>query len=150
MNRQIIQEAAEWFVELNAEPASDLATRQRFDRWLRASPEHVRAFLEVVPIWEDGTQLPADGEATAQRLIEWARAGGVGNVVPLEVVALESVEDRKVAHAGTPERARRFRLPRFMTAASVLFGLLAVGIFWGYQLIYFPTYATGIGEQRSF
>jgi hypothetical protein len=45
------QEAAEWFVEMDCDDV-DRMTRQRLDEWLRRSPERVRAFLELLPIWE--------------------------------------------------------------------------------------------------
>jgi transmembrane sensor len=144
MNRLIIQEAAEWFVELNTGPPPDLATRARFDRWVRASPEHVRAFLEVVPIWEDGSQLPQDPDATPEQLVEWARS--TSNILPMQSGhrPQRGSEGQRVPVLSPNRSVRRVWLAGL--AAAIL---LALGTVAGYRAVRYPTYVTGIGEQRS-
>jgi ferric-dicitrate binding protein FerR (iron transport regulator) len=51
-----LEEAATWLVELEADDA-DGAVRQKLDAWLRASPEHVQAYLEAFSVWENATLL---------------------------------------------------------------------------------------------
>src|SRR5687767_5812454 len=80
LNRQILDEASEWLVELNTGDA-DQAARQRFDAWLRASPEHMRAYLELLPLWEEAATPPASADPGPEVLIAWARRAD--NVVPM-------------------------------------------------------------------
>ena len=53
LNITIYNEAAEWLIELR-EGDVDAGTRERLDSWFRASPEHIRAYLELSSIWEEG------------------------------------------------------------------------------------------------
>src|SRR5689334_3387664 len=55
-NAQIYDEAAEWFVEFRTGDI-DADTRRRFNAWLRTSPEHMRAYLELAAIWNEGSGL---------------------------------------------------------------------------------------------
>jgi transmembrane sensor len=144
INRQIVQEAAEWFVEFNTD-TPDAETRKQFDSWLRASPEHVRAFLEIVPIWEDGARLPLDPNVTPEELIERARS--TSNIVAMPTADLSP--QQPAASAATS----RFITPKFvrvLLAASLLVAVSGAALFWKYQEVRHPTYATGIGELRSF
>lgn len=136
MNRQIVQEAAEWFVEFSTD-TPDLETRRRFDTWLRASPEHMRAYLEMVPIWEDGARLPLEANTTPEQLIAWVQSGS--NVVRM---AAQSV-DR------SPARVTGRRYFRPLLAASILVALTGAALLWKYQQSSYPLYVTSIGEQRS-
>jgi len=165
LNRQIVEEAAEWFVEFSTGDA-DLAARQRFDEWLRMSPEHVRAYLEILPIWEDGAVAPPGQEVSPELLIAWAQ--GADNVVPLDRVSraprpsspapgmtAPDPSDR-ICPAGGVEEPRAIRLPdhvfsrrRFATAASILLVCAGGGVFAWHQIYRAPTYATDVGEQRS-
>jgi transmembrane sensor len=136
MNRQINQEAADWFVEVNTD-VPDLETRRRFDKWLRASPQHVRAFLEMVPIWEDGGRVPLSSDATPEQLIERAQAA-------VSVVGLQGAVPSPVARPYS-----RFS-GRFARAAAALATVVVlVVIVLGYQQLRYPVYTTGLGEQRS-
>ena len=46
LNHQINEEAARWFIGFRSGDI-DEAGRRAFDAWMRASPEHLRAFLEI-------------------------------------------------------------------------------------------------------
>src|SRR5262249_28123050 len=72
VNTQILEEAAEWLVELSSGEA-DSDARERFDAWVRKSPEHLRAYLELLPVWEDGALLPAGNAMTVDELIAFGR-----------------------------------------------------------------------------
>jgi transmembrane sensor len=137
LNTQILEQASEWLVEFEAGDA-DPQTQQHFDSWLRQSPEHVRAYLELLPIWKHG--------ATAQ----FARDAG-----PEALIAYARSEDKVVALAGEPAARTASALPRRRTAprvwlaaaaaAAVLF--VAVALLW--PAIRGPVYVTGTGEQHS-
>jgi transmembrane sensor len=79
-NTQILDEAAYWFVEFN-EGDVDAGSRQEFDRWLRASPEHMRAYLQVSALWEDAPLLAKDRDLDVDELIRHTL--DKDNVVPL-------------------------------------------------------------------
>src|SRR5688572_15942701 len=82
LNAQILEEAVEWFVDFSAGDVDPVA-RQRFDLWLRTSPEHLRAYLELLPIWEDGALPPPGHDPNPDRLIAWAQRHD-RNIVPFE------------------------------------------------------------------
>jgi transmembrane sensor len=134
MNDQIIDEAAEWFVEFSGGDATPEAKRA-FDAWLRKSPEHVRVYLEMVPIWNDAAiALPGD-LTSAEDLI--ALAGVAENVVVLP--------------ANPMVRRHRYGLPRkrwlaaAVSAAVLMVGVCIVWLQW-YRAL---TYVTAVGEHRS-
>jgi transmembrane sensor len=84
LNLPIYEQAADWLIELR-EGEIDAAARKRLDTWFRASPEHIRAYLELSAIWEDGADADLDRSHSTNDLI--ARARGQSNVVPLDVIA---------------------------------------------------------------
>jgi transmembrane sensor len=140
LNKQISDEAAEWFVEFST-GESDARARGDFDTWLRKSPEHVRAYLEMFPIWEDAGRIDSGRTASTDELISLARSAR-DNVVPLVRGAVDSRGD------GADESARHRRtMPmrlRYTLAASLL-ATVATGV-WFYSQA--GIYATDIGEQR--
>jgi transmembrane sensor len=145
LNGQILDEAGYWLVELNSE-AADPGLQRRFQAWLRTSPEHVRAYLELVAIWESGAEMPLEGEVGVETLIAAGRA-------PDNVVAFRtgfdspSPETRalpksgKVTGGGAGRRWLAVTVPLFATALGVVAWLSFVGD---------PTYETGVGQQESF
>src|SRR6186713_3594905 len=60
LNAQISEEAAEWFVEFRTGEAT-AAERAHFDAWVRSSPEHLRAYLEIAAIWNESQALESRG-----------------------------------------------------------------------------------------
>jgi transmembrane sensor len=148
INAQISEEAAEWFVEFRTGDL-DAAGRQAFDTWVRSSPEHLRAFLEIAAIWNEGSALDAQRELDIETLT--ARVRAEGNVVPLtENIITNSHAELPVALPATSRSAPRRRLwHRYTVAASMLVALAAAVLFGWDQLYREPTYATSLGEQRS-
>lgn len=136
-------EAAEWFVQMR-EPSVSAESRTAFGEWLRASPLHVGAYLEMARLWTDaahiGRQLAVGLEAQLQ-----------SNVIPLRDASSEGEDEH--ACPGTPGHSRdrvetgsrgaSSKSPLYALAASVL---AACGVWWHLDRV--PTYATGVGEQR--
>src|SRR6202034_681224 len=76
----IIAEASAWFVEFRADDVSGEA-RARFIDWLRRSPEHIQAYLEVSGTW---SELPtADPERKLDLSALIARARDEPDIVAL-------------------------------------------------------------------
>jgi transmembrane sensor len=166
VNRQIYEEASEWLVELRVGEL-DGAARERLDAWLRASPENIRAFLELSNIWEEGKVPDLDRRHSSEELAALARAST--NVVELNRVSPEAptvLEQVKAQLAEQPvagdassgvapqpsSHLSSFRLStrrrKFLAAAS----LAAIAVGAGGVAIYSvrnPIYTTGIAEQRT-
>src|ERR1700676_5433159 len=79
LNRQILDEASTWFVDFRVGDL-DLIARERFDQWLRQSPEHIRAYMEIAKTYVDLPALKSERKIDVQELIAYARSDG--NVVP--------------------------------------------------------------------
>jgi transmembrane sensor len=151
-NRQIVDEASEWFVEFRVGDV-DQQARERFDEWVRRSPEHIRAYIEIARTYVEmpnphGTK-PLDVEA----LIAYARTGE--NIVPFDQVgSAPSREPRALAEPNHREqqasRATHTRPSRrswLAIAASVLIVAVGTGAWW--QSVHYPLYSTDTGERRS-
>jgi transmembrane sensor len=146
MNTQIYEEASEWIVR-NREADLGPAEKKRFDTWLRQSPQHVRAYLEMSAIWEDVPALEPRSNPDASELI--ARARAEDNVVALGHER-GAVADSSAAVGGSrrlvsSRRAGVSWKRGYALAASILVALV-VGL-WAHSLR--DTYSTDVGEQRS-
>ena len=138
-NPQIHEEAAEWLIEFRAGEV-DAKARAAFDAWLRLSPQHIRAYIELAARWE-GMRAAASKEISpAADLIALARAEA--NVVELTTSKAPSGEMNFDARA----RRSRGALQRMAFAASLL--LVCAAAAW-YSQFRVPTYSTSVGEQRS-
>lgn len=137
MNTQIYEEASDWVVRHRTD-GMDAQARRRFDDWLRQSPQHVSAYLEISSIWEGVPQIDGSLNLSADQLIARSRASG--NVVPLRASGeLDAFLAPPTAPAAS--RARFF----YSLAATLLVVLGMAG--WFYQQR--GVYSTGVGEQRS-
>jgi transmembrane sensor len=149
VNKQNYEEASEWLVELRVGDV-DAATRERLDSWFRASPEHIRAYLELSSIWEEGSDPDLDRSNSTDALIARALAGA--NVIPLERAerALRVTgESSETSTSAAPLAAPGLRFSRrSVLAASVAATCLTAGLVALYAYLN-PTYATGTGEQRT-
>ena len=150
LNRQILDEASTWFVDFRVGDV-DSGARERFDQWLRQSPEHIRAYMEISKTY---VELPAgtpDGKVDVEGLIARARSGTEANVVPLDrpganqAPRMQDVESR--GSAGDREPRRRFALRAL--AASFALAIVGGGLLVAFNLGRDPVYATDIGERRS-
>jgi transmembrane sensor len=149
LNRQILDEASEWFVDFRVGDV-DTAARERFDEWLRRSPEHIRAYWEIAKTYVELPAAPAPGKLDVAALIAYAHSDA--NVVPLhsrasEIRALRSESPRELLDKGAVGTTPRFRRP-FFAAAAVAFAVVIGGAVW-WQANRYPLYSTDIGERRS-
>lgn len=142
LNLQIYGEACEWLVELRT-GALGAVSRERFDAWLRKSPEHLRAYLEVSSLWEDVALHASLRNVRAEEQI--ARAKAQDNLVSFPA---PQTRNASCTLEQPPALTARSRKPRaFALAASVIAVLLAVG----FEIdAHRQVYTTGIGEERSF
>jgi transmembrane sensor len=142
LNTQIYEEACEWFIDCRSGDL-DEAARHAFDGWLRQSPEHLRAYLEIAAIWDEGRSLDPEGKFDRDALIAEAA------LEPDNIVELSPLRERPARPEASdlvarpsPRRARIVGL-----AASLLAALVGGAAYlWTHQA---PTYAAAIGEQRS-
>ena len=131
LNRQILDEASEWFVDFRVGDV-DTAARERFDEWLRRSPEHIRAYWEIAKTYVELPAAPAPGKLDVAALIAYAHSDA--NVVSLHSRASPAHTLRAESAAEGSEQGRagptpRFRRP-FFAAASVAFALVIGGAVW--------------------
>jgi transmembrane sensor len=149
LSSQTLEEASGWFIEFN-NGELDHDERVEFNQWIRRSPEHVRAFVEIGAAWEDSAGLGKNKTSNIEALI--AEALSESNVLRIASgVLFESetspVENPKESNPGIkPEGiAHTSAVRRFAIAASVI--AAAVGLTaWIAQTR--NTYSTDIGEQR--
>jgi transmembrane sensor len=131
LNAQISEEAAEWFIDFRTTDP-DAASRAQFDTWVRSSPEHLRAYLEIAAIWNEsrGLETPA--------VTDWmSELAATSNVIEWPVgMASSAVIDKQ------PSR-------RLAVAALLKAVLIGVGVSLGYRTLRPPIYSTDTGEQRS-
>ncbi len=144
MNSQIYAEASEWLVEFRTGEAR-LEKRRAFQDWLDASPEHVRAYLELTSIWEDSSGLDRERRLDLESMVAASRA-------ETNVVDLAESDDSGNAssrarrtHAVVNASARR----RFAFAASVVLLLGAAIGAWGWSTLRQGTYTTDVGQQQT-
>ncbi len=141
LGAQIREEASDWFVAF-CEDEVGTPGREAFDRWLRTSPEHIRAYLRISALWEGITLLSQNQQIAADELVR--RARDEGNVVPLNQGGEDAAKQTIARHSTGLPRWRKLAI-----AASVL--LLGAAAGWGVwvQLLRAPTYVTAVAEQRT-
>jgi transmembrane sensor len=151
LNRQILEEASEWFVDFRVGDV-DGSARERFDEWLRRSPEHIRAYMDIARTYVELPSITDSGKLDVAALIAFAHSDG--NVVSLHAASgsQASAGSRRAVSPSEPEigrtaPARLWRRP-MLIAASVVF-LLVIGgaLVWRTQR--YPLFTTDIGERRS-
>lgn len=146
LNRQILDEASTWFVEFRVGDA-DVQSRARFDRWLRQSPEHIRAYLEIARVYHELSTLGSEQVANLNELIALAQRDA--NVVRLEPKAPDEPEKPSTAHesASCDRSGSRRRLSRWIPASVA--AVAVAGLATWIALPRYPTYSTGVGENRT-
>jgi transmembrane sensor len=145
LSAQVVQDAATWFVEMN-EGAVNRADREAFVEWLKASPEHIRAYLQVTAHWEESGALARTSVPSIADLAALARESETAQVIPIAGARLHDKARPAVTVTGVPRPTSQMR--RYLLVAS-----LALATIGGAGLYWFDrergVYTTDIGEQRS-
>lgn len=142
MNLKIYEEASEWLVKHRSD-GLDAREKAAFDAWLRQSPQHIHAYLEMSSVWEEVPSLAPEWNASADELIARARADS--NVVPLSVATPPALNSEATESEPTLEATGRGRLAQFLAVAASVVMVVAGG--WMYSQR--GVYSTDVGEQRS-
>ncbi len=137
-NAQIYQEACEWFVEFRLGEPDD-AARRAFHAWLRESPAHMGAYLDVSANWTQGAAFDVGALWSKDQLIEDARR-------ETERVVTLSGAGAALSAGGAKSRTSSTRRRWLGLAAASAAVSMIGGAFW---IDHNPCYSTGIGEQRS-
>jgi transmembrane sensor len=162
LNTQIYEEACAWFIDSRAGDL-DEAARYEFDCWLRKSPEHLSAYLELAAIWNEAPQLDPEGKFDCDTLIAQA-AMDRDNVVELTNSRSAESSRADIAARAAPDSSlnaaepaqvpapnqqrRRVRGWRFAAIAASL-AFIAISAILYLQTFRAPMYGAAIGEQRS-
>jgi transmembrane sensor len=138
----VVAEASEWFIDFRAGDVNGEA-RLRFIEWLRRSPEHIQAYLEVSGVWSELPSSDPEGRFDIAALI--ARAREEPDIIPLSPTNPRQPPALPFAKS----RAwRRLSQRPVLATAGVLLACITALFLW----IDFDTtrsYSTGIGEQRT-
>ena len=156
LNDQISREAAEWLIEFRTGDI-DPAGRKHFDAWLRASPEHVRAFIEMAALWQEGGAIDPRRRLNVEAMI--ARAQSEQNIAPMSSTSRGGLSVSAppapalpitLAHeARESVRSGRVRPSQWAVAAGLLIAALAMTSILRSRLPSRPTYTTGVGVRQS-
>jgi transmembrane sensor len=142
VNAQIREEAAEWLVEF-ADGNVGVERRQAFSLWLKASPENVRAYLQVTATFEMLGGIRQHCTENIETLIERSRAeGALTNMKRFPETAHEPAS----MGAHTSELWSRTRGFLAASAATLALGVAAFALWQNWEK---GLYVTGIGEQRA-
>jgi len=147
MNLQIYEEASDWIVT-HRNGGLGARGKRAFDTWLRESPHHVRAYLEMSSVWEDIPSLAQNSSLSAEELI--ARARGDDTVVPLIVKESYPPSSAPLSVPGLTRGEAianaHHRVALFSTlAASLLIACILLSWFYLQRGVY----GTDVGERRS-
>lgn len=136
LNRQVLDEASAWFVDFRVGDV-DAGARARFDQWLRASPEHIRAYMEIAQTYVELPVLKTDHQVDVDSLVASARSDA-------NVLNLSEPMPRPI-----PAPERRPAVSVWAVAASLIIAVTGFGTYTLYRQYRYPTYTTGIGENRT-
>jgi transmembrane sensor len=138
----VVAEASQWFIEFRAGDVNGEA-RLHFMEWLRRSPEHIQAYLEVSGTWSELPGSDPQGKFDIASMI--ARARNESDVIPLSPVIPGLPPVRPVAE---PRALRTLRRRPVLAAAVLLLASFTALFVWidGDKV---RSYSTGIGEQRT-
>jgi transmembrane sensor len=159
LNHQISEEAAEWLVEFRTGPVST-GVRKEFDAWVRASPEHLRAFIEMAVLWRESGALDPQRRLDVEELIERDRCDSklvdlashraTGEAAVAAACSGRDAPPRAIheGHQAAKQPVRWFSQAGRLAVAAALFGALLGGALLLEQIHSAQTYSTGVGERR--
>jgi transmembrane sensor len=137
LHHELVTQAAEFFVEFRTGGASP-TERARFQQWLRASPEHVRAYLDCAAGWSQLPTADLDGRFDLQAVLAAARADH-DNVVRLDTDRSDVLRPRPPRRIRVWASAGSLALLLIVLAGTGIWTITQDGL----------TYKTGVGEQRT-
>jgi transmembrane sensor len=153
MNSHIREAAAHWLVEFRTD-TPDSATKRQFAAWLRTSPEHINAYLNVLALWEDAQCYDAQRRLDINTLVALARADRAVTDLrtddcpddPADTLVIKRPDSR-------PTLSRKSTLRRLLGPRTAVAALLSLIINCGATWIAMDPrnvgYTTQIAEQRS-
>jgi transmembrane sensor len=141
VNARAREKATEWLVAF-CEREVDASGRESFDRWLRASPEHVRAYLQICALWESAGLLTESTKIDIEALAQEARSEH--NVLSLSAREIPS----RISSGTNIRRSAILASWRAIAASFLLLCAISGGMMW-WQLKRTPIYETGAAEQRT-
>ena len=160
LDARILEEASDWFVEFS-EGSVGPSGREEFNAWLRRSPEHIQAYLQIAAFWEDAPLLEKKRTGDCDELVVRALAEtnivsfdpakGQSSAPPGQLAGVSPASQDRAdllstdTHPAAPA-ARWHRLLRPAAATVLLLGLGSAAA-WLYNQR--DTYTTAVGEQRS-
>jgi transmembrane sensor len=133
------EEAIEWIIDF-CEGEVGPSECEEFEAWLKASPEHVRAYLQVSAFWEAAGDLNRHRKVEVDDLVRHAAAEH--NIVELNVDSAASSSPSPAKH-----RVQTILSPRFAAAAALVLVCLASAAAIGWSR--HKTYVTQVGEERT-
>jgi transmembrane sensor len=149
---EILDAAAGWFVEFNEGKVSQ-AQREAFIDWLKTSPEHVRAYLQVAAHWEDARALNKPSLPAIEELVVIGRESAGANVIAFGIARSKGARQAGVAESPLPgesftARSQARLVWRSLLVAGLVVATLGTGTSYWFQYQR-GMYATQPGEQRS-
>lgn len=136
MSRHVTEQAMEWLQELR-EPQAQ--RHEAFVDWVRASPDHLRAFLEAMALNQTLAQVDWQQMEKVSAMLDQTAA----NVIHLPH-ALKAPQS--VSTPAPPPRTRANQMTRWVAAFAAVAATAAV---WWAATPHGQTYQTDIGEQRK-
>lgn len=130
-------EASEFFIAFRAGDGTS-AVRERFEKWLRSSPENVQAYLQVAAGWSDLPTGDPEDQLDLQALLAKAKEANENTVVHLGL---------RNADRGRHSVKSPRKLWTLVASLATLIALAGMGTWLTIQRGH--TYSTGIGEQRT-
>lgn len=145
---ELVASAAEWLVTLSDPDCND-DDRREFVAWLRRSNLHVEEFLRISQLTQELAGSRAWPRDSIADLIEKARSVDSDQVPRLATAGDPLIAPAEYNRARPPYPVQRWRGTRVALAASIVVGVLLVGVVtemfdWGSK-----TYTTNVGEMRS-
>lgn len=140
IHEHIREEAIAWLVGF-CEEEIDADGRERFERWLKASPENVRAYLQIAALWEAAAQSRHARSLEIDELVQ--RAAAETNILELRPTTPHDAGARPAASVRAS--ARRGSLVAASLAAAAV--LAVIGVWWRQNRPI--AYATAVGEERT-
>lgn len=138
--KYVYEEACEWFVEFRTGTPTE-SVRGHFYAWLQEAPAHMAAYLDVAASWGQAGALDMTRRFPKDALIAEA-AGGTDNVL-----AHPATPDPAMASSGREPRRPLSTGMRMAFAAGLAVLVTTVSLVTWWRE--YPTYSTGVGEERS-